>query len=150
MVCLITTGNLAGVNLTFNVSSRTRSQSWGTSSWRNYQETRRRRMCWWGRWTSWTRPSWHLFACRRPWCWEPWRRSQFPQGDRTSLQTRSIHPCTCILVVQGIMLCLQIFIHLARSQRQGQVLPWDRQSHRHTNVRWGRHSLSIKNIIHYI
>lgn len=51
------------------------------------------------------------------------------------LQTRSVWPflcpekcpekkkCSCVFVVQGMLLCLQIFIHLAWAQRQGQVLP---------------------------
>lgn len=95
VVRLITTGNLAGVNLTFNVSSRVGSQSWGTSSWRSCRETPRHQTCWWGRWTSWTLPSWHLFACRRLWCWEPWPKSQFPQGDRKSPNKKSVCPCLC-------------------------------------------------------
>lgn len=48
------------------------------------------------------------------------------------------------LIVQGILLCLQIFIHLAWAQRQGQVVSWDWQSHRHSDVRWGQHTLSFK------
>lgn len=64
---------LAGVNVTFNVSSCSLLFffSWETSSWRSCRETPRPPMCWWGRWTSWTRPLWRLFACSKLWCWEP-------------------------------------------------------------------------------
>lgn len=51
-----------------------------------------------------------------------------------SLQTRSVCPFLCA-EKSHILLCLQIFIHLARAQRQSQVLPRDRQSHRHADVR---------------
>lgn len=62
--------------------------SWRTNSWRSCQETQKPPTCWWGRWTSWTRPLWRLFVCSRPWCWEPWRRFLFPQGAWNFVQSR--------------------------------------------------------------
>lgn len=50
------------------------------------------------------------------------------------------------IVHLNTLFCLQISIHLAWAQRQGQVVPRDRQSHRHADVRRGRHTLPIKYI----
>lgn len=50
------------------------------------------------------------------------------------------------IVYLNTLFCLQISVHLAWAQRQGQVVPRDRQSHRHADVRRGSHTLPIKYI----
>lgn len=51
---------------------------------------------------------------------------------------------------ENFVLCLQVFIHPAWTQRQSQVIPWDRQSNRHADVWRGWHStdINICTIIH--